>query len=91
MVRVAIERRPSFASAINTGIELTFAERVGLLLSDDWLKPQAVELCVPHQADIVSTSMTIFDETGTRILPIGRPTAQQITNDFPDPKINQSI
>jgi len=41
------------------------APRVGLLFSDDWLDPSAVERCLRHDADIVSTNMTIYDATGT--------------------------
>ena len=49
-----------FAAAIHHGIPLASADRVGLLLSDDWLDPRAVERCLPHQVDIVSTGLTVF-------------------------------
>lgn len=49
-----------FAAAINHGIRLANADRVGLLLSDDWLDPRAVEHCLPHQVDIVSTDLTVY-------------------------------
>ncbi len=63
-----------FAAAINHGIHLASADRVGLLLSDDWLDPRAVELCMPHQADIVSTGHTVYLADGhTPALAASRP------------------
>lgn len=60
-LRVEPEPTPGgFAAAINHGIRLAKADRVGLLLSDDWLDPRAVELCVPYHADIVSTGLTVY-------------------------------
>jgi glycosyltransferase involved in cell wall biosynthesis len=66
-------QRPSFAAAINTGIGAAEATRVGLLLSDDWLDARAVERCLTHDADIVSTDMAIYDEAGTRRLGLRKP------------------
>jgi hypothetical protein len=51
-----------------TGIEAAHAPRVSLLFSDDWLDHRAVERCLAHDADIVSSDMAVFDETGTREL-----------------------
>jgi glycosyltransferase involved in cell wall biosynthesis len=74
---VALPRqRPSFAAAINTGIEAAEAPRVGLLLSDDWLDASAVERCLTREADIVSTNMAIYEETGTQRLPLRTPRSQ---------------
>lgn len=56
-----------FPGAINAGFEAASADRVGLLLSDDWLDPRAVELCLPHDADIVSTGNLVFDADGRTI------------------------
>jgi glycosyltransferase involved in cell wall biosynthesis len=60
--------RSGFASALNRGIEAASTERVGFLLSDDWLEPGAVQTCLRYGADIVSTGLTIYDATGRRQL-----------------------
>ncbi len=66
--------RGGFAAAINHGFRLARAERVGLLLSDDWLEPRAVELCLPHAADIVSSGHTEYLADGvTPLLHISQP------------------
>lgn len=44
-----------FPVALNVGFRAARTSRVGLLLSDDWLEPTAVEACLPVPADIVST------------------------------------
>jgi hypothetical protein len=69
-------QRPSFAAAINTGIEAAQAPRVGLLLSDDWLNERAVERCLAADADIVSASMAIYDATGSKRLDLREPRSQ---------------
>jgi GT2 family glycosyltransferase len=67
------EQRPGFAAAINTGIEAAVADRVGLLLSDDWLEPTAVERCLEHATDIVSTGMKFYAADGiTELAELGR-------------------
>ena len=66
-------QRPSFAAAINTGIEAADTTRIGLLFSDDWLDARAVERCLAHDAHIVASDMAIYEETGTRELPLSRP------------------
>lgn len=58
--------RGGFAAAINAGFELAAASRVGLLLSDDWLAPTAVEECLNHSADVVSTGVVVHSADGTR-------------------------
>ena len=72
-VCVLRRQRPSFAAAINTGIEAAETSRVGLLLSDDWLHAWAVERCLAYDADIVSTDMAIYDEAGTHELALRKP------------------
>ena len=67
-VRVLPEEREGFAAALNTGIRAATAARVGFLLSDDWLDPWAVEQCLGHDADIVSTGLCGRAEDGVRIL-----------------------
>jgi len=50
--------------ALNAGFQRASADRVGMLMSDDWLDPRAVELCVARNADIVSTGHTFFAADG---------------------------
>jgi glycosyltransferase involved in cell wall biosynthesis len=54
-----------FAGALNSGIRLAASDRIGFLLSDDWLEPRAVERCLSCHADIVSTSKTFYAADGT--------------------------
>ncbi len=63
---------PGFADGLNAGIHAATAGRVGFLLADDWLDPTAVERCVPHHADIVSTQVSNFAEDGETRLGIER-------------------
>jgi len=58
-----------FPGAINFGFERATTDRVGLLLSDDWLDPRAVALCVAHDVDIVSTAHTAYLADGCTELP----------------------
>ena len=44
------------------------APRVGFLLSDDWLEPDAVEACLDSTADVVSTGRRCFAADGVREL-----------------------
>ena len=67
-VRVLPEEGEGFAAALNTGIRAATAARVGFLLSDDWLDPDAVEQCLGHGADIVSTGLRGRGADGVRIL-----------------------
>lgn len=67
-IRVLTEYRPTFAAALNTGIECSSTTRVGFLLSDDWLEESAVEDCLHHSSDIVNTGLTAYMDDGkTRI------------------------
>jgi glycosyltransferase involved in cell wall biosynthesis len=56
-----------FPGAINAGFEAASGDRVGLLLSDDWLDQRAVELCLPNDADIVSSGNRVFDGDGRTV------------------------
>src|ERR1700730_1744429 len=67
-VRVLPEEGEGFAAALNTGIRAATAARVGFLLSDDWLDQDAVEQCLGHDADIVSTGLRGRAEDGVQIL-----------------------
>ena len=58
------EEGEGFAAALNTGIRASTATRIGFLLADDWLEPDAVEVCLRHDSDIVSTGMRFWDEDG---------------------------
>jgi glycosyltransferase involved in cell wall biosynthesis len=60
--------RDGFARAINCGFALSSCSRVGLLLSDDWLAPTAVEKCLPRNVDIVSTSLAGYAADGKTLL-----------------------
>jgi glycosyltransferase involved in cell wall biosynthesis len=52
---VVLEALPGLARQLNCGFRAARAPRVGLLHSDDWLEPAAVEACLEPSADIVST------------------------------------
>ena len=56
-----------FPGAINVGIALASADRIGLLLSDDWLERDAVEQCLGHPGDIVSTGQTSYAADGATV------------------------
>ena len=60
--------RSGIAAGLNAGIQAASTTRVGFLMSDDWLEPRAVETCLDHDADIVSTSMTVYDESEAHAL-----------------------
>jgi GT2 family glycosyltransferase len=67
-LRVLIENRPgSFPGAINLGISLAATDRIGLLLSDDWLDPNCVATCLRRSADIVCTGHTVYFEDGITV------------------------
>jgi glycosyltransferase involved in cell wall biosynthesis len=78
--RLTVVCRPSgarFARALNIGFEHAHSERVGLLLSDDWLDPRAVETCVEYPGDIVCAGKTIYSEDGERRLDLFRVRTQK--------------
>jgi glycosyltransferase involved in cell wall biosynthesis len=64
-LQVYCEVKPgSFPNAINTGFACAKADKVGLLLSDDWLDENAVAACVHSSADIVSSGNTVYFPDG---------------------------
>lgn len=69
-LRILQQKEGGFAAALNLGIRSASAPRVGFLLSDDWLDPEAVEECLRSSADIVSTGFTVFAADG--VTPIER-------------------
>lgn len=64
------QREPGkgFVWALNFGFRAATADRLGILLTDDWLEPTAVEECLDRDADIVSTGFKLFMEDGQRLL-----------------------
>lgn len=66
----AVEQPPGarFPGAINHGFRVADTDRVGLLLSDDWLRPRAVERSVGLNADIVSTGSLTYLADGRTLL-----------------------
>lgn len=58
---------PGFPRGLNIGFFAASANRIGILLSDDWLDPHAVELCLGHDADIVSTGHRFFAADGVTV------------------------
>ena len=61
------EAAESFPGALNLGIHSASAGRIGFLLSDDWLNPDAVAHCLPLSADIVCTGLTAYSDDGLNI------------------------
>ena len=62
---VLLEDKPgSFPAAINMAIRHASAERVGMLLSDDWLEEFAVAECLSKCSDIVSTGHIVHFADG---------------------------
>jgi glycosyltransferase involved in cell wall biosynthesis len=68
-LRVLPRETMGFPGAINAGFKAASADRIGLLLSDDWLDPRAVEVCSRQTADIVSSGNTVFDADGKTVFP----------------------
>lgn len=73
--RLVVRPAPlGFPVALNVGFRGAAADRVGLLLSDDWLEPTAVEACLEIPADIVSTGQRRWAADGrTELETIRRP------------------
>jgi glycosyltransferase involved in cell wall biosynthesis len=69
---VVVQEPPGggFARAINFGVLRARSDRIGLLLSDDWLELRTVERCLAHVADIVSTDHTEYLEDGVTKSPV---------------------
>ncbi len=53
-----------FPQTVNFGMRAATTDRIGILLSDDWLDPDCIAECLAHNADIVSTSRAIYHEDG---------------------------
>jgi glycosyltransferase involved in cell wall biosynthesis len=68
-LRIVERSQPGFAAALNLGFASTSATRLGLLLSDDWLEPTAVEASLALDADIVSGGKTLWKADG--VTPLG--------------------
>ena len=83
--RLVVHPAPlGFAIALNAGFRAARAERVGLLLSDDWLDPRAVELCLPVSADIVSTGQVRWAADGrTELESLRRPVLRHRFEELP--------
>src|SRR5262245_21485035 len=56
--------RPGFPAALNTGIAISNTRRIGFLLSDDWLEPNAVEVCMRYSTDIVCGGIRTYAADG---------------------------
>jgi|HubBroStandDraft_1064217.scaffolds.fasta_scaffold65405_2 glycosyltransferase involved in cell wall biosynthesis len=68
-LRLVQRQTRGFAVALNTGFAAASAERIGLLLSDDWLDEGAVETCLQEDADVVSTGNSVFAADGHTYFP----------------------
>jgi hypothetical protein len=68
-LRVVPEAQRGFPQALNTGIRAASAPRVGILQSDDWLDPNALETCLGFDADIVSAGSFSWHADGTTLIP----------------------
>ena len=54
------DRPRGFPQALNLGMRSATTERIGILLSDDWLDPTCVAECRAHDSDIVSAGLRVF-------------------------------
>lgn len=61
-LRVYRRPRPGFAVALNEAVRRARGNRIGLLHSDDWLAPEAIEASLDLDADIVSAGKQIWSE-----------------------------
>jgi len=68
-LRVIQQARKGFAAALNAGIAAASTPRIGFLLTDDWLEADAIETCLPFDADIVSAGVTTYAADGVTRLP----------------------
>jgi glycosyltransferase involved in cell wall biosynthesis len=62
------QQRSGFAAALNTGIAMSRTGRIGFLLSDDWLQPNAVEECMRYSTDVVCGGIRHYGADGIREL-----------------------
>lgn len=64
-LRVLFRDLPAaYPATLNFGIRAASAERIGLLLSDDWLEPDCVAQCLAHSADIVCAAHNTWHADG---------------------------
>lgn len=63
-IRVLEEEKPNYASGFNTGFFNASTDRLGILFTDDWIEPTAVEECLKYDTDIVSTGLALKDTEG---------------------------
>lgn len=71
--RLRVVCRPAgarFAGGLNHGFAEASCERVGLVLTDDWLEPDAVEAMLAVDADIVSSQARVVAADGRRVIEI---------------------
>jgi len=57
-----------FPQTVNFGIHAAGTNRIGILLSDDWLEPNCVAESLEHTTDIVSTSHTMYHADGVTLV-----------------------
>ncbi len=62
---VVIEVGLGLACGLNDAIRAARGDRVGFLMSDDWLEPGTLAACLPVDADIVSTGITAYLADGS--------------------------
>lgn len=67
LVVIEEDRPCGLAGALNSALRSAVAERVGFLMSDDWLEPEAVGACLAEDCDIVSTGLRVYLEDGTEL------------------------
>ena len=79
-LRVLLRNRPGIAAGLNTGIHAATTDRVGFLLSDDWLDRACVEECLAYQTDIVSTGCLAYEADG--VTPIDSVTKKRTLEGF---------
>ena len=63
-LKVLKQSTAGFAAALNCGIRTATGERIGFLLSDDWLHPEALTKCLAYDTDIVSTQVSNYAADG---------------------------
>jgi glycosyltransferase involved in cell wall biosynthesis len=64
LVTLVEEKRNNFPAAINQGIRAAQTDRIGFLLSDDWLEQTAVAETIIESADIVSSGTFVHFADG---------------------------
>lgn len=84
-IRVMTRPRAGFAAGLNHGIQNAGCERFALLLSDDWLEPNALEECLRLDSDIVCGGRRDHAADGCTLLPqFGRAMTMARYESLPD-------